>query len=138
MRWALIPFWQSKPLKELQLATFNARVETITTKPFFGDPFKKRRCLMPVPGYYELQKTPSGQCSSCSGIKLCLDIIRYKVARHPLLWGGTHESLSVCHVSICLFACFSFNQPLRSGMGLCCGDRPTGLRKIRRRTKPTI
>src|SRR5262249_52073740 len=28
MRWGLIPYWWSKPLKELRLATFNARVET--------------------------------------------------------------------------------------------------------------
>ncbi len=53
MRWGLVPFWWSKPLKELRLATFNARVETLTTKPFFREPFKSKRCLMPVSGYYE-------------------------------------------------------------------------------------
>ena len=53
MRWGLVPFWWSKPLKDLRLATFNARVETVTTKPFFREPFKKKRCLMPVSGYYE-------------------------------------------------------------------------------------
>ena len=35
MRWGLIPSWWSKPLKELKLATFNARAETVATKPFF-------------------------------------------------------------------------------------------------------
>jgi putative SOS response-associated peptidase YedK len=49
----LVSFWWSKPLKELRLATFNARVETVTTKPFFCEPFEKRRCLTPVSGYYE-------------------------------------------------------------------------------------
>src|SRR2546423_1775052 len=33
MRWGLVPFWWSKALKELPLATFNARVDTVTTKP---------------------------------------------------------------------------------------------------------
>ncbi len=61
MRWGLVPFWWSKPLKELRLATFNARVETVTTKPFFREPFKSRRCLMPLSGYYEWQDTPSGK-----------------------------------------------------------------------------
>src|SRR6266446_1735776 len=61
MRWGLVPFWWSKPLKELRLATFNARVETVTTKPFFREPFKKKRCLMPVSGYYEWQDTPEGK-----------------------------------------------------------------------------
>jgi putative SOS response-associated peptidase YedK len=32
-------------VKELRLATFNPRVETVTTKPFFREPFKKKRCL---------------------------------------------------------------------------------------------
>jgi putative SOS response-associated peptidase YedK len=53
MRWGLIPRWWSKPLKELRLATFNARAETVRTKPFFREAFKDGRCLMPVSGYYE-------------------------------------------------------------------------------------
>jgi len=61
MRWGLVPFWWNKPLKELRLATFNARVETVTTKPFFREPFKNNRCLMPVSGYYEWQDTPAGK-----------------------------------------------------------------------------
>ena len=55
MRWGLVPYWWSKPLKELRLATFNARAETVETKPFFRDAFKRRRCLIPVSGYYEWQ-----------------------------------------------------------------------------------
>ena len=35
MRWGLIPSWWSKPLKEMKLATFNARAETVATKPMF-------------------------------------------------------------------------------------------------------
>ncbi len=64
MRWGLVPYWWSKPLKELRLATFNARVETVETKPFFREPFKKRRCLMPVSGYYEWQATPAWQATT--------------------------------------------------------------------------
>jgi hypothetical protein len=52
MRWGLVPYWWNKPPKELRLATFNARIETVTTKPFFREPFKHRRCLIPVSGYY--------------------------------------------------------------------------------------
>jgi len=61
LRWGLIPFWWSKPLKELRLATFNARAETVATKPFFREPFKARRCLMPVSGYYEWQDMAGGK-----------------------------------------------------------------------------
>jgi putative SOS response-associated peptidase YedK len=61
MRWGLIPRWWAKPLKELRLATFNARAETVTEKPFFRDAFKHTRCLIPVSGYYEWQDTPGGK-----------------------------------------------------------------------------
>ena len=61
MRWGLVPRWWSKPLKEAKMATFNARAETVETKPFFRDAFKRTRCLIPVSGYYEWQNTPSGK-----------------------------------------------------------------------------
>jgi putative SOS response-associated peptidase YedK len=32
MRWGLVPSWWSKSLKELKLATFNARAETVAEK----------------------------------------------------------------------------------------------------------
>jgi hypothetical protein len=35
MRCGLIPYWWNKPLKEMRLATFDARAETVATKPMF-------------------------------------------------------------------------------------------------------
>jgi putative SOS response-associated peptidase YedK len=61
MRWGLVPYWWKKPLKELKLATFNARAEAITEKPMFRSAFKRKRCLIPVSGYYEWQTTPGGK-----------------------------------------------------------------------------
>jgi putative SOS response-associated peptidase YedK len=54
MRWGLIPGWWKKSLKEVP-ATFNARAETIATKPMFREAFERRRCLMPASGYFEWQ-----------------------------------------------------------------------------------
>jgi putative SOS response-associated peptidase YedK len=48
-------------VKELRLATFNARVETVTTKPFFKEAFKRTRCIIPASGYYEWQDAPAGK-----------------------------------------------------------------------------
>ncbi len=51
-----IPRWWSKPLKDLmRLSAFSARVETVTTKPFFREAFKRTRCLIPASGYQEWQ-----------------------------------------------------------------------------------
>jgi putative SOS response-associated peptidase YedK len=61
MRWGLVPWWWSKPLKEMRVAKFNARAETVETKPVFRDAFKRTRCLIPLSGYYEWRDTPSGK-----------------------------------------------------------------------------
>jgi putative SOS response-associated peptidase YedK len=61
MRWGLIPRWWSKTIKDAKIATFNARAETVETKPFFRDAFKRTRCLIPMSGYYEWQDTPGGK-----------------------------------------------------------------------------
>jgi putative SOS response-associated peptidase YedK len=61
MRWGVVPWWWSKPLKELRMATFNARAETVETKAVFRDAFKRSRCLIPMSGYYEWQNTPGGK-----------------------------------------------------------------------------
>ena len=59
MRWGLV--WWTKPLKEMKHATFNARVETVASKPMFRGAFKRNRCLTPANGYYEWEDMPDGK-----------------------------------------------------------------------------
>ena len=54
-RWGLVPFW-AKDLK-IGARMINARAETVATKPAFRAAWKKRRCLIPVDGFYEWQRT---------------------------------------------------------------------------------
>ena len=61
MRWGLVPGRWKKPLKEITVATFNARSDTIADKPMFRESFKRRRCLIPASGYYEWVTTPEGK-----------------------------------------------------------------------------
>jgi putative SOS response-associated peptidase YedK len=61
MRWGMVPRWWPKPLKELKAATFNARAESVETKPFFRDAFKRTRCLIPASGYYEWRSEVGGK-----------------------------------------------------------------------------
>jgi putative SOS response-associated peptidase YedK len=60
MPWGLIPNWWKKSTKEIP-AIFNARAETVATKPIFRDAFKRSRCLIPASGYYEWLPTPTGK-----------------------------------------------------------------------------
>jgi putative SOS response-associated peptidase YedK len=49
-RWGLIPSWVADEgeANDIMLKTFNARSETVSTKPAFRDSFASRRCLVPV------------------------------------------------------------------------------------------
>ena len=60
MRWGLIPSWWKRTAKEVP-ATFNARAETVTTKPMFRAAYKRSRCVIPASGYYEWKATPTGK-----------------------------------------------------------------------------
>lgn len=53
MRWGLVPYFAESPT--FNFSTINARAETLLTKPAFREPFRRRRCLVPVNSYYEWQ-----------------------------------------------------------------------------------
>lgn len=53
MRWGLVPHW-AKSIDD-RYRMINARAETVAAKPAFRAPFRRRRCLVPVDGYYEWQ-----------------------------------------------------------------------------------
>ena len=50
-RWGLIPGWSDD--RRIASRTFNARAETVASNPVFRDAFRRRRCLVPVDGFYE-------------------------------------------------------------------------------------
>ncbi len=54
-RWGLIPPWATALSAGSRM--FNARVETAPSSPAFRDAFARRRCLVPVDGFYEWQRT---------------------------------------------------------------------------------
>jgi putative SOS response-associated peptidase YedK len=57
MKWGLIPSWTRSlsDANSIRFKTFNARAESIETKPSFSSSFKSRRCIIPVKGFFEWQ-----------------------------------------------------------------------------------
>ena len=53
-RWGLIPHWAKDAKTGSKM--FNARAESLTTSPAFRDAFKRKRCLVPVDGFYEWKR----------------------------------------------------------------------------------
>ncbi len=55
-RWGLVPSWAPDP--SIASRRINARAETLETK--FGQPFERRRCLVPADGFYEWERRADG------------------------------------------------------------------------------
>ena len=75
-RWGLVPFF-TKDLKDIKgLSTINARSETITKAPTWREPFKKRRCLVPVSAFFEWVRPESrpDDCPAWSRDRTCRPI----------------------------------------------------------------
>ena len=57
LRWGLVPSWAKDPAIGSRM--INARSETVAEKPAFRAAFRRRRCLVPMCGFYEWQNTGS-------------------------------------------------------------------------------
>jgi len=57
IKWGLIPSWvkSTEKANEIRYKTFNARSESIDSKPSFSGSFRSRRCLILVKGFFEWQ-----------------------------------------------------------------------------------
>src|SRR5262249_38903739 len=51
LRWGLIPYWCNDPNGGRK--PINAKFETVRDLPTFRDAYRKRRCIVPVDGFFE-------------------------------------------------------------------------------------
>lgn len=59
LTWGLIPWWATDPA--VGNRAFNARCETMDTRPAFRDAFRRHRCAIPVDGFFEWDRRGGGR-----------------------------------------------------------------------------
>ncbi len=80
--WGLIPSWAKD--HKIGYKMINARSETLAEKPSFKAAYKRRRCLLPVDGFYEWQKHPDTKTKTPMYIHL--------TSGQPFAFAGLWES----------------------------------------------
>jgi putative SOS response-associated peptidase YedK len=56
MHWGLVPIWAKDP--KIGSRMINARAETLAEKNAYKHAYRKKRCIIPVDGFYEWEKVP--------------------------------------------------------------------------------
>ncbi len=60
LRWGLIPYWCKDPKGGRK--PINAKAETVVRLPMFRDTYARRRCIVPVDGFFEWVRRESRLC----------------------------------------------------------------------------
>lgn len=56
-RWGLVPFWAKDLKSAAKYSLINAKSEEIVKKRSYKEPFEKRRCIVPLSGFFEWMRT---------------------------------------------------------------------------------
>jgi putative SOS response-associated peptidase YedK len=92
MRWGLLPHYSKDP--KIAYSTFNARAESVETKPAFRDAWKGgHRCLVVTDGFYEWRKSDKQPFAICVKDDLTVMAGLWSVWRSP-----TGEKIPTCTI----------------------------------------
>jgi putative SOS response-associated peptidase YedK len=67
LKWGLVPYWTKDPKNRPK--PINAMAESVRSKPMFREAYRKRRCIVPVDGFFEWQATKGGKQPYAIGMK---------------------------------------------------------------------
>ena len=93
MRWGFVPQWYRNPTDGPLI--INARAETIAQKPSFAEAVRRRRCIVPMTGYFEWridgeQRIPYFTHNADGTILAVAGIWQH--------WRNGHQSLVTCAI----------------------------------------
>lgn len=91
LMWGLVPHWAKDPGIGNKL--INARAETVMEKPSFREAFKRRRCLVPLDGFYEWSRRGDRKRPFYFHMR---DGEPFAVAGLWEVWEGEGEMLETC------------------------------------------
>jgi putative SOS response-associated peptidase YedK len=96
MRWGLIPYWAQD--EKIGFSSFNARAESVDTKPAFRDAWKRgRRCLVVTDGFYEWRQGDKQPFAlACAKGTLTVMAGLYETWRSP-----AGETIRTCTIITC-------------------------------------
>ena len=111
MHWGLVPAWAKDAALGARMN--NARAETVAQKPAFRAAYRRRRCLVPMNGFYEWQrsgahKTPyfvqlhNGELFAVAGLYEC--------------WAGNASTPPLVSFAVLTTAANALMQPLHDRM----------------------
>ena len=55
-QWGLVPRWAGSVKEATKYSLINARSEEIAEKPSYAEPFRRRRCVVPLSGFFEWKR----------------------------------------------------------------------------------
>lgn len=67
LKWGLVPHWNRDPKPRIR--PINAKAETVASTPLFADAFARRRCIVPVDGFFEWRATKGGKQPYAIGMR---------------------------------------------------------------------
>lgn len=93
-RWGLVPHWAQSPTDAAK--RINARAETVHETPAFRDAFARKRCIVPVDGFYEWRRQPNSP--SQPYFIRSRDSMPLALAGLRATWGEGEKLLQTCAV----------------------------------------